>query len=152
MELKPIMRLFIDFIPVLLWAGLAAALVIIMLLTSWVLRPHILQNSEKTTTYECGEDPIGPARISFPYSYITYTILFLVVDLMGAFLWLYAASTLRFSAVVVWQMVIFIGLFMVGIGYMLKHIPSTILSGSETLELWRRYKEEEAIEQEGRHH
>ncbi|MCF2137904.1 MAG: NADH-quinone oxidoreductase subunit A [Candidatus Thorarchaeota archaeon] len=146
------MRLFIDFIPVLLWAGLAAALVIIMLLTSWVLRPHILQNSEKTATYECGEDPIGPARISFPYSYITYTILFLVVDLMGAFLWLYAASTLRFSAVVVWQMVIFIGLFMVGIGYMLKHIPSTILSGSETLELWRRYKEEEAIEQEGRHH
>ena len=73
-------RLFIDFVPLLLWMGLVAALVVIMLLASWVLRPHVLQNSEKTSTYECGEEPLGPARISFPYSYIIYTVLFLVVN------------------------------------------------------------------------
>jgi len=87
------MRLFVDFIPVLIWALLAVALVIIMLLASWVLRPHVLQNSEKLSTYECGEEPIGPARITYPYNYLVYTILFLVVDVMGAFLWLLASST-----------------------------------------------------------
>ncbi len=142
------MRLFIDFIPVLLWAALAAALVIIMLLASWVLRPHVLQNSEKTATYECGEDPIGPTRISFPYSYITYTILFLVVDVMGAFLWLYAASTLRVSEAAVWQMIIFMALIMAGVMYMLKLIPQTILSGKETLELWQRCKAESTSTEE----
>ncbi|MFX1367894.1 MAG: NADH-quinone oxidoreductase subunit A [Promethearchaeota archaeon] len=74
------MRLFIDFIPVLVWAILVIVLIVIMLLASWVLRPHILQNSEKTSTYECGEEPVGPARMSFPYSYIVYTILFVIID------------------------------------------------------------------------
>ena len=88
------MRLFVDFIPVIVWALLAMVLVIVMLLASWVLRPHVLQNSEKTSTYECGEEPIGPARISYPYNYIVYTILFVVVDVMGAFLWLLAPNAL----------------------------------------------------------
>ncbi|MHA1247223.1 MAG: NADH-quinone oxidoreductase subunit A [Candidatus Thorarchaeota archaeon] len=135
------MRLFIDFVPVLLWALLAVALVIVMLLASWVLRPHVLQNSEKTATYECGEDPEGVARISFPYSYITYTILFVVVDVMGAFLWLYASSTLRLSEIVVWQMALFMFLIMAGVAYVLKLLPDTILSGAETVELYQRHKQ-----------
>jgi len=86
------MRLFIDFVPVIIWALLAVVLVVGMLFASWVLRPHVLQNSEKTSSYECGEEPIGPARISYPYNYLVYTILFVVVDVMGAFLWLLAGS------------------------------------------------------------
>jgi len=66
------MRLFIDFVPVIIWALLAVVLVVGMLFASWVLRPHVLQNSEKTSSYECGEEPIGPARISYPYNYLVY--------------------------------------------------------------------------------
>ena len=111
------MRLFIDFVPLLLWMGLVTALVIVMLLASWVLRPHVLQNSEKTSTYECGEEPLGPARISFPYSYIIYTVLFLVVDVMGAFMWLYAVSALRTSVFVVWQVVVFAAVIMAAVSF-----------------------------------
>lgn len=134
------MRLFLDFIPVLVWAILAVVLVVIMLLASWVLRPHVLQNSEKTSTYECGEEPIGPARISYPYNYIVYSILFLVVDVMGAFLWLLSASTLRLDKMVVWQVLFFAIFIMAGIMFAVKILPQTFLSGQETLKLYQEAK------------
>ncbi len=146
------MRLFVDFVPVLIWALLAIALVIIMLLASWVLRPHVLQNSEKLSTYECGEEPIGPARITYPYNYLVYTVLFVVVDVMGAFLWLLAASSLRTSEAVVWQTLIFVVIIMVGIGFVMKMLPQAFLDGKETLQLYREAKaaQEKAVETHGR--
>lgn len=134
------MRLFVDFVPVLIWALLAVALVIIMLLASWVLRPHVVQNSEKLSTYECGEEPIGPARISYPYNYLIYTVLFVVVDVMGAFLWLLATSTLRYSEAVVWQTVIFVVIILVGIWFVMKMIPQAFLDGQQTLKLYQEAK------------
>lgn len=147
------MRLFIDFIPVIVWAILAVVLVFVMLLASWVLRPHILQNSEKTSTYECGEEPIGPARMTFPYSYLIYTILFLIVDVMGAFLWLLSASPLRLDPIVVWQAFIFVVILMGGIGFAVKYIPQTSLDGSEMVIAYRKAKEAAAkVEKPGRSH
>ncbi|MFW9919841.1 MAG: NADH-quinone oxidoreductase subunit A [Candidatus Thorarchaeota archaeon] len=129
-----------DFVPVLVWALLAIVLVVVMLLASWVLRPHVLQNSEKLSSYECGEDPIGVARISYPYNYLVYTILFVVIDVMGAFLWLLAASTLRLEAMIVWQTLIFVLIIMGGIGFAMKLLPQASLDGKETLELYRETK------------
>lgn len=145
------MRLFVDFIPVLVWALLGAVLVIVMLFASWVLRPHVLQNSEKLSTYECGEEPIGPARISYPYNYYLYAVLFVIVDVMGAFLWLLATSSLRFELPVVTQTLIFILIVMGGIGFVMKVMPDTFLSSEETLDLWREAKaaEESQIEHKG---
>ncbi|TFH11808.1 MAG: NADH-quinone oxidoreductase subunit A [Candidatus Thorarchaeota archaeon] len=136
------MRLFIDFVPVLIWAVLAVVLVGGMLFASWVLRPHVLQNSEKTSSYECGEIPIGSARIAYPYNYLVYTILFLVVDVMGAFLWLLAASSFRLDVAVVWQVLVFVMIIMGGMGFAMKKLPETFLSGQETLTLYRKAKAE----------
>jgi len=138
------MRLFIDFVPVIIWAMLAVVMVVGMLVASWVLRPHVLQNSEKTSSYECGEEPIGPARISYPYNYLVYVILFVVVDVMGAFLWLLAASSFRLSEIVVWQVLVFVLIIMGGMGFAMKKMPETFLSGQETLTLYRKAKAEEA--------
>lgn len=134
------MRLFVDFVPVLVWALLAVVLVVVMLLASWVLRPHVLQNSEKRSSYECGEEPIGPARISYPYNYLVYTILFVVIDVMGAFLWLLATSTLRLEAMILWQTLIFILIILGGIGFTMKMLPKASLDGKETLELYLETK------------
>ncbi|MFX1561326.1 MAG: NADH-quinone oxidoreductase subunit A [Promethearchaeota archaeon] len=139
-------RLFIDFIPVLVWAILAIVLVVVMLLASWVLRPHVLQNSEKTSTYECGEEPVGPARISYPYNYFIYTVLFVVVDVMGAFLWILSASDILWvdatKYTVVWQVAVFILIIMGGIGFVIKMLPQAALDGKETLEVYRKAKAE----------
>ncbi|MGY5853513.1 MAG: NADH-quinone oxidoreductase subunit A [Candidatus Thorarchaeota archaeon] len=134
-----------DFLPVLVWALLAVVLVIVMLLASWVLRPHTIQNSEKTSPYECGEEPIGPARITYPYNYIVYTILFVVVDVMTAMLWLLSVTTWRLMPAAVWQMLIFVCIVMVGIAFVIKVIPSTTLDGKETLELYREAKAARAV-------
>ncbi|MFW9767498.1 MAG: NADH-quinone oxidoreductase subunit A [Candidatus Thorarchaeota archaeon] len=141
------MRLFIDFIPVIVWALLAMVLVVVMLLASWVLRPHVLQNSEKTSSYECGEEPIGPARISYPYNYFIYTVLFVVVDVMGAFLWLLSSSALLWPTgpnpqELVWQVILFILIVMGGIGFVMKMLPHAALDGKETLEQYRKAKAE----------
>ena len=144
-------RLFLDFVPVLVWALLAIALIIVMLLASWVLRPHVLQNSEKTSTYECGEEPIGPARISYPYNYFVYTVLFVVVDVLGAFLWLLSSSSILWNDAtkyeVVWQVVVFILIVMGGIGYVMKMIPRSFLDGKETVEIYKKAKAERDQEQ-----
>jgi NADH:ubiquinone oxidoreductase subunit 3 (subunit A) len=144
-------RLFLDFIPIVVWALLAIALVVVMLLASWVLRPHVLQNSEKTSTYECGEEPVGPARIAYPYNYFVYAILFVVVDVMGAFLWLLSSSNLLWADatkyVVVWQVVVFIFLVMGGIGFVMKMIPRSFLDGNETLDVYKKAKAERKQEQ-----
>ncbi|MHA2026545.1 MAG: NADH-quinone oxidoreductase subunit A [Candidatus Thorarchaeota archaeon] len=153
------MRLFVDFVPVLVWALLAVVLVVVMLLASWVLRPHVLQNSEKTSSYECGEEPIGPARISYPYNYFIYTVLFVVVDVMGAFLWLLSSSSLLqplpgnvvnpSAVVLVWEVILFIAIVMGGIAFVMKLLPHAALDGRETLEQYRKAKaardEEQAI-------
>lgn len=145
------MRLFLDFIPVLVWALLAVVLVVVMLLASWVLRPHVLQNSEKTSTYECGEEPIGPARISYPYNYFVYTVLFVVVDVMGAFLWLLSSSNILWADAtkyaVVWQVALFMLIIMGGIGFVMKMLPQSFLDGKETLEVYRKAKAERDQEQ-----
>ncbi|UCE11775.1 MAG: NADH-quinone oxidoreductase subunit A [Candidatus Thorarchaeota archaeon] len=133
-----------DFIPVLIWALLGVVLVVVMLLASWVLRPHVLQNSEKLSSYECGEEPIGPARIAYPYNYFIYTILFVVVDVMGAFLWLLASSSLRLDIPVVWQTLIFVVIIMLGINFVMRTLPQTTLDGKETLELYQERKEARA--------
>ena len=136
-------RLFALFIPVLIWALLAVVLVVVMLLASWVLRPHVLQNSEKTSSYECGEEPIGPARISYPYNYFIYTVLFVVVDVMGAFLWLITASDILWvegAVAIVWQVTIFVLIIMGGVGYVMKNLPEAALDGKETLEVYRKAK------------
>jgi NADH:ubiquinone oxidoreductase subunit 3 (subunit A) len=146
------MRLFIDFVPVIIWAILAVVLVVGMLFASWVLRPHVLQNSEKTSSYECGEEPIGPARISYPYNYLVYTILFVVVDVMGAFLWLLAASSFRLDATVVWQVLVFVLIIMGGMGFAMKKMPETFLSGQETLMLYRKAKAEQVSKNESGGH
>ena len=147
------MRLFMDFLPVIIWAVLAGALVVIMLLTSWVLRPHTLQNSEKTATYECGEEPIGPARISYPYNYIVYTVLFVVVDVLTAFLWILASASwsVRGSTVIVGQAIIFTLIIMIGIWFAVSRIPETILDGSETLALYNEAKARKTAESEVHH-
>ena len=139
------MRLFIDFIPVMIWAALAVVLVVGMLFASWVLRPHVLQNSEKTASYECGEEPIGPARIAYPYNYLIYTILFVVVDVMGAFLWLLAGSSFRLEIPIVWQVLVFILILMGGIGFAMKKLPETFLSGQETVTLYRKAKADKEL-------
>ena len=46
----------------------------------------------KKSTYECGLQPIGDARIKFDIKYFNYAILFLIFDIETIFLYPFAVS------------------------------------------------------------
>jgi len=85
-------------------------------------------------------EPIGEARMNFPYSYYVYTIIFAVIDVLSALLFMFAVTDLRFDVVVVLQAFILVGVVMVGLAYGLSKVSEVMLSGTEILELRKASK------------
>ena len=50
------------------------------------------ENPIKLWTYECGESPIGEAHIQLHFQYYIFAILFLVVDILSIFLFIWAVN------------------------------------------------------------
>ncbi len=51
----------------------------------WLIRPR-RESAEKLTTYECGEEPQGPAWIQFNIRFYVIALVFIVFDVEAAFL------------------------------------------------------------------
>lgn len=140
------MRTFEEFIPIIIFAVAAIALVAVVLILSALLRPHVHQSETKLSPYECGEEPIGEARMNFPYSYYVYTIIFAVIDVLSALLFMFAIAfhapegSLRFNVSLVIQVFILVGVLIVGLVYGLSKVSEVMLSGTEILELRRTSK------------
>ena len=134
------MRSFMEFLPIVVFAAVAVALVLVLYLLSALLRPHGEQSETKRSPYECGEEPIGEPRMNFPYSYYIYAVIFAVVDVLAALLFMFAVTDLRFEVEVVLQAFVLIGVLMAGLVYGLSKISEVMLSGTEIRELWRASK------------
>lgn len=67
-------------------------LVCIIVLLAFLLSPHFRFSSEKQSSYECGFEPFGDARITFDIHFYVIGILFLIFDLELVFLfpWLFS--------------------------------------------------------------
>ncbi|MFQ5607830.1 MAG: NADH-quinone oxidoreductase subunit A [Candidatus Zixiibacteriota bacterium] len=78
-----------DYFLVLLFTGLAAALVGGGLLVSRLLAPRG-RGGVKNAPYECGEKTVGRAWIHFNVGYYLFALLFLVFDVEAAFLFPWA--------------------------------------------------------------
>jgi len=72
------------------------------------------------TTYECGEVPIGDARIQFHFQYYMYAIIFVAFDLVAVFILLWALVFDDISTLAKVFMLMFLGILLVGVGYALK--------------------------------
>ena len=78
---------------------------------------------EKLMTYECGLDPIGNARKKFSVKFFIIAMLFIVFDVELVFLYPWAIVFKQFNqfkAFVFIEMVIFIGILLVGFIYVWK--------------------------------
>ncbi len=67
--------------------------------------------------YECGEIPIGEAHQRFSFQYYVFALVFVLFDVITAFLltWSVSAQTLRLSGVVTASA--FLAIIFVGFGY-----------------------------------
>ncbi len=105
--------------------GVAAFAVIAILLPALVfllsryLRPD-KKDPRGTTTYECGEIPIGHAQIQFHFQYYMYAILFVAFDLVTVFVLMWALVFTDLSDMAKFSMLAFLGILLVGVVYALK--------------------------------
>jgi NADH-quinone oxidoreductase subunit A len=105
-----------EFAKVLLFLFIGVVFVAGGLITSRLLRPH-RPNTEKSTIYECGEEPIGNPWIKFNIRFYTVALIFLIFDVEVVFLfpWAVIYKELGFFAFV--EMVIFLAILILGFAY-----------------------------------
>lgn len=66
---------------IFLIAGLASPIVIKII--QYLLAPNIPRLKAATTTYECGEKPIGDAQVRFNAQFFTFAVVFVLFDILS---------------------------------------------------------------------
>lgn len=105
-----------DYLILGMFLVIGALFVIATLSASWLLSPK-KPSPEKSSTYECGVDPIGPSWVQFRIGYYVYALLFVVFDIETIFLYPWAVAFGKMGVFVFVEMVIFIGILVGGLAY-----------------------------------
>ena len=93
-----------------------------MLAISWLfsfvrIRPH-KPDPVKSSLYECGMDPIGPARwTQFNFRYYMYALLFVVFDVETVFIYPWAIQFQQLGLFALIEMLIFVMILALGLVY-----------------------------------
>jgi NADH-quinone oxidoreductase subunit A len=73
-------NLLVEYLPILIFLGLALGLAIIIPIASLIVVPQ-KPDTEKLSAYECGFEPFEDARIKFDVRFYLVAILFIIFDL-----------------------------------------------------------------------
>lgn len=71
----------------------------------------------KSTTYECGEQPVGEPWIHFRVAYYIFALAFVVFDVEAVFLFPWAVVLRKLGVAGLIQMAVFIGILLLGLVY-----------------------------------
>ena len=105
-----------DYLPILIFIGVAVGLTLALTITSFIVakqKPY----SEKLSAYECGFEAFDDARGQFDVRFYLVAILFIIFDLEVAFLFPWAITLGDTQLFGFWSMVIFLGILTVGFIY-----------------------------------
>ena len=109
-------NLTLDYLPVVIFLGLALALALLFIVGSLVLAPN-KPDTEKNSAYECGFNAFDDARMKFDVRFYLVAILFIIFDLEVAFLFPFAVSLGEIGVFGFWSMVVFLLVLTVGFIY-----------------------------------
>ena len=101
---------------VLVLIALAATVAFIFVMVSRFVGPRNA-NSMKTTTYECGLDPVGTARQRFSVKFYLVAMLFILFDIEVAFLYPWAVLFRELGLFGLIEMALFVVILLVGLMY-----------------------------------
>lgn len=101
------------YVPILITLILALAIVGVTLNIYKLIAPS-RPSAGKVSTYESGEVPIGSGRGPIDVQYYLYVIVFLIIDIEAVFLIPWAISFLKLGVAGIIEMVIFVGLVLIG--------------------------------------
>ena len=108
--------LLIEYLPILIFLGVAVGLSAVIVLASYVLAPQ-RPDPEKLSAYECGFEAFADARGKFDVRFYLVAILFIIFDLEVAFLFPWAVSLGKIGLFGFWSMMVFLGILTVGFIY-----------------------------------
>lgn len=106
----------VEYLPILIFLGIAFALTAAMIIASYVVAPQ-RPDSEKVSAYECGFEAFDDARSKFDVRFYLVAILFIVFDLEIAFLFPWAVVLGEIGMFGFWSMVVFLGILTIGFVY-----------------------------------
>lgn len=109
-------ELLAEYLPILIFMGLALGLAAVMIIASYLVarqRP----DTEKVSAYECGFEAFDDARSKFDVRFYLVAILFIIFDLEVAFLFPWAVSLGDLGVFGFWSMMVFLGLLTIGFIY-----------------------------------
>ena len=105
---------FSEYFPIFVLFIVALVLAVIIFGLSYLVATHA-GDAEKLSAYECGFDPFDDARNRFDVRFYLVAILFIIFDLEASFLFPWAVSLGKLTAVGFWTMFDF--LFELAIGF-----------------------------------
>jgi NADH-quinone oxidoreductase subunit A len=116
-------QLLFSFANVFIFIILGLLMTFMIIMVSRLLAPRNHDVSDKFTTYECGERPVGPAWILFNFRFYAVALAFLIFDIELALVfpcvsvfrkWLQEGRGL----LVLSEILIFVGVLFMGLVYM----------------------------------
>lgn len=108
-----------NYLPILILAGIAIVLAILLMNLSRFLGPF-RPNINKLNPYESGMDPIGEADDRYSISFYLVAMEFIVFDLEVVFIYPWAVRYLELGIGTFIAMVVFIAVLFIGLIYTLK--------------------------------
>ena len=102
-------------IHILLAGGIATAIIVL----SWLIGER-KPTRAKMSAYECGMAPVGDSRGRFSVKFYLVAMLFILFDVEAVFLYPWAVILRQLKMFGFWEMLVYIGIVLVGYFYILK--------------------------------
>jgi NADH-quinone oxidoreductase subunit A len=112
-----------EYLPILLQIIVAVGFAAAVLIVSVIVGKSGRRTRVKDTAYECGMVPQGEAQPRFSVKFYLVAMLFILFDLEIVFMYPWAVvykETIGHSTLILWSMLSFISILMVGYVYALK--------------------------------
>ena len=103
-----------QYIPILIYALLAAAFPAVTLVVFKFIRPDMKPNGAKLEPYECGVPPEGNARGRYSVRFYIVAILFVIFDVETIFLFPWAIKYGQLGVYGLVTMLVFLGILLIG--------------------------------------
>ncbi len=108
-----------DFLPIFVQLAAALAFIVATMLATHALGPK-RHSKKKDDAFECGIESIGDARTPISVKYFLVAILFVLFDIEIVFMYPWAVNFKELSWTGFYEMLVFMGLLLVGFLYVLK--------------------------------
>ncbi|MEC4891042.1 MAG: NADH-quinone oxidoreductase subunit A [Nitrospira sp.] len=105
-----------NYVPILVFIGIAIAFGAVSLLAGRLVRPSRPYRA-KLAPYESGSPLFQDARVQFPMRYYIIAMLFVIFDIEIVFMFPWAVAFNKLGLVGLAEMVMFIGILVVGFWY-----------------------------------